>query len=51
MATELRFAEVSDQFLSLLLEKSKPKSTRKSTKYGMRIFNGMNALKVKLNLK
>ena len=43
MAAESRFAEVSDEYLSSLLHKSIPKSTKKSTKYGMMIFNGRNA--------
>ena len=43
MAAELRFAEVSDKYLSSLLHKSIPKSTKKPTKYGMKIFNGRNA--------
>ena len=43
MAAESRFAEVSDEYLSSLLHKSIPKSTKKLTKYGMKIFNGMNA--------
>ena len=43
MAAESRFAEVSDEYLSSLLHKSIPKSTNKSTKYGMKIFNGRNA--------
>ena len=43
MATESCFAEVSDEYLSSLLDKSIPKSTKKSTKYGMKIFNGTNA--------
>ena len=42
MAAESHFAEVSDEYLSSLLHKSIPKST-KSTKYGMKIFNGRNA--------
>ena len=42
MAAELRFAEVSDEDLSSL-HKSTPKSANKSTKYGMKIFNGRNA--------
>ena len=42
MAAESRFAEVSDEYLSSLLHKSIPKSTKKSTKYGMKIFNGRN---------
>ena len=44
MAAESCLAEVSDEFLSSLLDKSIPKSTKKSTKYGMKIFNGRNAL-------
>ena len=43
MAAESRFAEVSDEYLSSLLHKSTPISTLKSTKYGMKIFNGKNA--------
>ena len=43
MAAESRFSEVSDEYLSSLLHKSIPKSTKKSTKYGMKIFNGRNA--------
>ena len=43
MAAESRFAEVLDDFLSSLLYKSIPKSTKESTKYGMKIFNGRNA--------
>ena len=43
MSAESRFAEVSDEYLSSLLHKSIPKSTKKSTKYGMKIFNGRNA--------
>ena len=43
MAAESRFAEVSDEYLSSLLYKSIPKSTKKSTKYEMKIFNGRNA--------
>ena len=43
MTAESRFAEVSDDFLSSLLHKSIPKSTKESTKYGMKIFNGRNA--------
>ena len=42
-AAESRFAEVSEQYLSSLLDKSIPKSTKKSTKYGMKIFHGRNA--------
>ena len=42
MAAELRFAKVSDEFLSSLLHKSIPKSAKKSTKCGMKIFNGRN---------
>ena len=38
MVAESRFAEVSDKYLSSLLHKSIPKSTKKSTKYGMKIF-------------
>ena len=41
--TESRFAEVSDEYLSSLLDKSLPKSTKKATKYGMKVFNGTNA--------
>ena len=43
MAAEQRFAEVSDDFLRSLLHESIPKSTKESTKYGMKIFNGRNA--------
>ena len=43
MAAESRFAEVSDEYLSLLLHESIPKSTKNSTKYGMKIFSGRNA--------
>ena len=43
MAAESRFAEVSDEYLSSLLHKSIPKSTKKSTKYGMKIINGRTA--------
>ena len=43
MAAESRFAEVSDEFLGSLLHESIPKSTKKSTKHGMKIFNGRNA--------
>ena len=43
MAAESRFSEVSDEYLSSLLHKSMPKSTRESTKYGMKIFNDRNA--------
>ena len=43
MAAESRFAEVSDKNLSSLLHKSIPKSTKKSTKYGMKIINGRTA--------
>ena len=43
MAGELHFAEVLDEYLSSLLHKSIPKSTKRSTKYGMKIFNGRNA--------
>ena len=43
MAAESRFSEVSDEYLSSLLDKSIPKSTKKSTKYGMKVFNGRNA--------
>ena len=43
MAAESRFADVSDEYLSSLLHKSIPKSTKKSTKYGIKIFNGRNA--------
>ena len=39
MAAESRFAVVLDDYLSSLLHKS----TKKSTKYGMKIFNGRNA--------
>ena len=42
MAAESRFAEVLDEDLSSL-HKSTPKSANKSTKYGMKIFNGRNA--------
>ena len=42
-AAELRFTKVSDEYLSSLLNESTPKSTKKSTKYGMKIFNGRNA--------
>ena len=48
MATpESRFSEVPEEFLSSLLEKSVPKATQKSTKYGMNIFNGKKTLKAK----
>jgi len=43
MAAESRFSEVSDEYLSSLLHKSIPKSTKKLTKYGMELFNGRNA--------
>ena len=43
MAVESRFAEVSDEYLSSLLDKSIPKLTKKSTKYRMKIFNGWNS--------
>ena len=43
MAAESIFAEVSDEYLSSLLHQSTPKCTKKSTKYGMKIFNGRNA--------
>ena len=43
MAAESRFSEVSDEYLSSLLHKSIPKSTKKLTKYGMKLFNGRNA--------
>ena len=43
MAAKSRFSEVSDESLSSLLHESIPKSTKKSTKYGMKIFNGRNA--------
>ena len=43
VAAESRFAEVSDEYLGSLLHKSIPKSTKKSTKYAMKIFNGRNA--------
>ena len=43
MATESCFAEVSDEYLSSLLHQSIPKSTKSSTKYEMKIFNGRNA--------
>ena len=39
MAAESRFAVVLDDYLSSLLHKSR----KKSTKYGMKIFNGRNA--------
>ena len=42
MAAESRFVEVSDEYLSSLLDKSIPKSTKESTNYGMKIFNGRN---------
>ena len=42
MAAESRFAEVSDEYFSSLLHKFIPKSAKKSTKYGMKIFNGRN---------
>ena len=42
MAAESCFAEVSDEYLSSLLHKSLPKSTKKSAKYGIKIFNGRN---------
>ena len=43
MAAESRFAEVSDEYLSLLFDKSIPKLTKKSNKYRMKIFNGWNS--------
>ena len=43
MAAESLFAVVSDEYLSSLLDKSIPKSTKKLTKYGLKIFNGRNA--------
>ena len=43
MATESRFNGVSDEYLSSLLHKSLQKTMKKSTKYGMKIFNGRNA--------
>ena len=42
MAAESRFDEISDEYLNSLLHNSIPKSTKKSTKYGMKIFNGRN---------
>ena len=43
MAAKSRFAEVSDDLLSSFLHKSIPKSTKESTKYGIKIFNNRNA--------
>ena len=43
IAAESRFTEVSDEYLTLLLDKSIPKSTKKETKCGINIFNGRNA--------
>jgi len=40
MAAESRFVDVSDEFLSDLLDSSIPEKTKKATKYGMKIFNG-----------
>ena len=43
MAGKSRFAEVSDECLNSLLDKSTPKSTENSTNYRMTIFIGRNA--------
>ena len=43
MAAQSRFAEVSDEYLSSLFDKSIPKLTKKSNKYRMKIFNGWNS--------
>ena len=45
MAAASRFDEVSDEFLNSLLDKSVPNATKKSTKYGMKIFNGKKTMK------
>ena len=42
MAAESRFVEVSDEYMSSLLHKSIPKSAKKSTIYGIKIFIGRN---------
>ena len=42
MAAKSRFAEVSDECLNSLLDKSTPKSTENSTNYRMTIFIGRN---------
>ena len=42
MATSLRFTEVSQEDLELLLENSVPEKTKQATEYGMKIFNGKN---------
>ena len=43
MVAESSFAEVSDECLSSLLDKSIPKLTKNSSNYRMTIFNGRNA--------
>ena len=43
MAAESRFAKVSDEYLSSLLDKFIPKLTKESTKYRVKIFNGSNS--------
>ena len=40
MASNHRFAEISDEFLENLTDNSTPKKTKKATKYGVKIFNG-----------
>ena len=47
---EPRFAIVSEDFIDNLLEVSIPDKTKKATKYGMKIFNGKNALKQVKNI-
>ena len=47
MAAESRFADVSDEFLDELLDKSIPQKTKKAIKYVMKVFNGKKTMKTK----
>ena len=42
---QTRFSEVTEEYLAELLEESVPETTKKATKYGMKIFNGKKTTK------
>ena len=50
MATSLRFTEVSQEDLELLLENSVPEKTKRATKYGMKIFNGNKRILIMIQI-
>ena len=46
MASGSRFSDVSEDELGCLLEKAIPEKTKAATKYGIKIFQGKNLIKM-----